>query len=321
MGLTRYVFGRLGQLLPVVVGMSIASFLLVHLIPGNAIELYLGTQVSPTPEQMEELKRIFGLSGPIYEQYGRWALRILHGDMGYSLRTGQPVLPSILNALPLSAELAFLAILFAVIVGVPLGVLAAARRNTTMDLGVRTFGLLGLSIPDFWLATLAVIVLSRFPLTSSWVALGRYVPLEVSPLDNLKILAVPAVAFGLGLAAVLMRFTRTAALDVLSSDYVRTARAKGLTDRAVLYRHVLRNALFPVITVVGYYAGYLIGGTAVIEQVFALPGMGRFVLQAVSQRDYPVVQGVVLVVGAAFVLVNLLVDIGYTLLDPRVRYS
>lgn len=321
MGSLRYSITRLAQLLIVLFGMSVVSFMLVHSIPGNAIELYLGTQVKPTPEQLTELKRVFGLEGPLYMQYLRWSDEVVHGNLGYSLRSGQPVGHLLLNRLPLSAELASLAIIFASVIGIPLGIISAAKQGSIVDQAVRVVALIGLSVPDFWMGTLAVIVLSRSTAASDFIALGHYTPFTVNPVENLFQLLVPAMVFGFGLSAVLMRFTRSSMLDALGSDYIRTARAKGVTNRNVLYHHALRNALFPIVTTIGYYAGYLLGGTVVIEQVFALPGMGRLVLQAVQQRDYPVVQGVVLVVGAAFVLVNFAVDLMYTAIDPRVRYG
>jgi peptide/nickel transport system permease protein len=319
--LGRFVAARLAELAVVLVGTSVLAFLLVHLIPGNAIELYLGTQVRPTPAQLEELRRVFDLQGSLWDQYLRWAGRLLHGDFGYSLRTGQPVLATILQRLPLSAELALLALVLATATGVPAGVVSACLRESRLDRLLRTAGLLGLSIPDFWLGTLAVVALSRNPLTARWVAVGGWVPLTVHPAANLTRMLVPAATFAVGLASVLLRYTRTALLEVLAAQYLRTARAKGLSAAAALLRHGLRNALFPVITVLGFYCGYLLGGTVVIEQVFALPGMGQLVLQAVEQRDYPVVQGVALVVATAFVLVNLAVDVAYALLDPRIRYA
>jgi peptide/nickel transport system permease protein len=294
-------------------------FLLIHLIPGDALQMFLGTQVAMTPAQMEELRRLFGLNKSLPRQYAEWVGRTLQGDFGVSLRTGRPVLPDLLARLPVSAELATLALLIALLIAVPVGVRSALRRGTAADVAIRIGGLVGLSVPNFWLATMLLLLLPGriLPIAS----IGIYIGFTTDPIGNLTVMVLPAVSLGVALAAVLMRFVRSAVLEVLAHDYVRTARAKGLRERLVITRHALRNALIPVITVVGFQAGYLLGGTVVIEDVFALPGMGRFALAAISQRDYPVVQGVVLVIALLFVLTNVAVDLLYAYVDPRVRYQ
>ncbi|HEV2358889.1 MAG TPA: ABC transporter permease [bacterium] len=316
--MTAFLAGRLLTLVPVLWGVSIVVFLLVHLLPGNAIQMFLGTQVAMTPAQMDELRRLFGLDKPLLLQYADWIGHVLRGDFGVSLRTSRPVLPDILARLPLSAEITLLALLIALVIAVPIGIAAALRRGSAADAAIQLGGLAGLSIPNFWLATMLLLVLGN---AGSIASIGIYVGFFADPAKNLAVMLLPSFSLGIALAAVIMRFLRSSLLEVLGQDYVRTARAKGLRGRLVLYRHVLRNALIPVITVVGFQAGYLLGGTVVIEEVFALPGMGRLALAAIGQRDYPVVQGVVLVIALLFVLVNLAVDLLYAVVDPRVRYA
>ncbi|TMI78418.1 MAG: ABC transporter permease [Bacillati bacterium ANGP1] len=317
--MTAFIAGRLLALLPVLWGVSILVFLLIHLIPGDALQLFLGTQVAMTPAQMEELRRLFGINKALPWQYADWVGRLFHGDFGVSLRTSRPVLPDILARLPVSAELAALALLIALGIALPVGILSALRRGTAADAAIRLGGLVGLSVPNFWLATLLLLLLPGrlLPIAS----IGMYVRFFANPVGNLAVMLLPAVSLGVVLAAVIMRYVRSALLEVLANEYVRTARAKGLREHRVINRHALRNALIPVITVVGFQAGYLLGGTVVIEEVFALPGMGRLALTAISQRDYPVVQGVVLVIALLFVLTNVVVDLLYAYVDPRVRFG
>lgn len=316
--MTAFLAGRLLTVVPVLWGVSIVVFLLIHFLPGNAIQMFLGTQVAMTPAQMDELRRLFGLDKPLPLQYADWMARILRGDFGVSLRTSRAVLPDILARLPLSGEITLLALLIALAIALPIGLTAALRRGSMADAVIQLGGLAGLSLPNFWLATMLLLALGN---AGSIASIGIYVGFFSDPVKNLAVMLLPSFSLGIALAAVIMRFIRSSVLEVLGHDYVRTARAKGLRERLVLYRHVLRNALIPVITVVGFQAGYLLGGTVVIEEVFALPGMGRFALNAISQRDYPVVQGVVLVIALLFVLVNLVVDVAYAFIDPRVRFA
>jgi len=316
--MAAFLASRLLALLPVLWGVSVVVFLLIHLLPGNAIQMFLGTQVEMTPAQMAELRRLFGLDKPLPLQYVDWISRLIRGDFGVSLRTSRPVLPDILARLPVSAEITVLALAVALVIALPIGIAAALRRGTPADATIRVAGLVGLSIPNFWLATMLLLLLGNvLPIAS----IGIYVGLLTNPIANLTVLTLPAVSLGVALAAVIMRFVRSSLLEVLGQDYVRTARAKGLRERLVINRHALRNALIPVITVIGFQVGYLLGGTVVIEEVFALPGMGRLALNAIGQRDYPVVQGIVLVIACLFVLANLAVDVLYALVDPRVRYG
>jgi peptide/nickel transport system permease protein len=313
----RYLATRLLALIPVLLGILAVVFLLIRLIPGDAVQLFLGTQVEMTPQQMAELRRFFGVDKPMYAQFADYLLRILRGDFGVSLRTSRPVLGDILQRLPLSFELASLALLIAVTLAIPLGIVSAVTRNSGFDLFTRIVGLLGLSMPNFWLGAMLILVFSRY----LHVSLGQYVPISQNPLGTLQSLYLPAIALGAAIAAILMRYVRSSLLEVMGQEYVRTARGKGLRERIVMLRHALPNAMIPVITVLGFQMGYLLGGTVVIEEIFALPGMGRLVLQAIFQRDYPVVQGVVLVIALLFVLTNLLVDLLYAWIDPRIRYA
>jgi peptide/nickel transport system permease protein len=316
---TTFIAGRLIGLLPVLWGVSVVVFLLIRLIPGDAIQLFLGTQVAMTPAQMEELRRLFGLNQPLPLQYLSWIGRLARGDLGVSLRTGRPVLGDVLARLPVSVELTVLALGVALLIALPVGVLAAVRRGTLSDAVMRVGSLVGLSIPNFWLGTMLLLFLPGrvLPIAS----IGIYVRFFTDPIRNLTVMVLPALSLGLVLAAVIMRFVRSSVLEVLEQDYVRTARAKGLREGFVITRHALRNALIPVITVIGFQAGYLLGGTVVIEDVFALPGMGRLALNAIAQRDYPVVQAVVLMIALLFVLASIAVDVLYAYVDPRVRYT
>lgn len=313
-----YILKRFISLVFVVLGVSIIIFFMVRLIPGSALEMYLGTQVEATPEQMDELKVIFGEDKPVLVLYGEWLSRIIRGDFGCSLRTSRPVLPDILSRLPLTLELSFFALCFSVLIGIPLGILSSRKQNPFMGLVIRISGLLGLSIPQFFLAILFVMFFSSF---KGWIPMGTYISLSKNPILNLKMFFFPSLALGGGLAAVIMRFTRYNILEVTLMDYIRTARSKGVSEKIILTKHVLKNALLPVITVLGFNAGYLMGGAIVIEEVFALPGMGRLVLYAIYQRDYPLLQGIVLIITVFFVLINLFTDILYVYIDPRIRYG
>lgn len=313
----RYLATRLLALIPVLLGILTVVFVLIRLIPGDAVQLFLGTQVELTPEQMVELRRFFGVDKPMHAQYVDYVSRIVRGDLGVSLRTSRLVLDDILQRLPLSFQLATLALVVAMLIAVPLGIASAVTRNSALDVLARIGGLLGLSMPSFWLGAMLILVFSRY----LHISIGQYVPLTQNPLGTLQSLYLPSLALGAAIAAILMRYVRSSLLEVLGQDYIRTARGKGLRAAAVMLRHALPNAMIPVITVLGFQMGYLLGGTVVIEEIFALPGMGRLVLQAIFQRDYPVVQGVVLVIALLFVVTNLVVDLLYAWIDPRIRYA
>jgi peptide/nickel transport system permease protein len=313
----RHLASRLLGLPLALLGVSVLTFLFLRLIPGDAIAVRLGTSTVLTPQQMGEMRAYLGLDRPLHLQYLHWLGGLLRGDAGYSLRSGQPVLSEIAARLPVTVELAVLAAVLALAVGVPLGVASAVRPNGRLDLLARTLGLVGLSLPNFWLGTLLVLGLARY---ARWMPnAGSFAgPLE-DPGAHFRFLIFPAVTLGLAMAAVVMRTARSAMLDALSADYVRTARAKGLTSGRVVGRHALRNSLIVVVTILGIQVGYLLSGAVVVEEIFAVPGVGRLLLNAIQQRDYALVQAAVLVIALLFVSVNTLVDVLYGWLDPRIR--
>ena len=300
-------------------GVSLLTFLFIRLIPGDAIAARLGTSTALTPDQLASLRAYFGLDQPLPLQYWNWLTSLLRGDAGYSIRTGRPVFLEIAQRLPATLELALAATAIALAVGLPLGLLSALRPRSRLDVAARIGGLIGLSLPNFWLGTLIIVL---FSLYLRWLPnTGGYVDLLQDPLGNLRLLLFPAVTLGLALAAATMRMTRSAMLDVLGADYVRTATAKGLAPRVVLRRHVLKNGLIVVITLLGIQVGQLLGGAVVVEEIFSVPGVGRLLLNAIVQRDYALVQGAVLVIAVLFVALNIVVDLLYGYLDPRIRLA
>jgi peptide/nickel transport system permease protein len=313
-----YIISRLLLAIPTLFGVSVVAFLTIHLIPGNIVEVMLGTRTDVTPQQIAELNTLYGLSTPLWQQYLIWAGHIVHADLGFSLRTGLPVATLLGSALGVTAELTVLAVVIALLIAVPAGVWSAVRRNSVGDVAGRLLSLLALSLPAFWLGTLLILAVSIY---LPWLSSFTFVPFLQNPARNVQTMILPGCTLGLGLAAIIMRMTRAAMLEVLRKDYLRTARAKGLGRARVLAKHALRNALLPVITIVGLQIGYLVGGAVIVENVFTLPGVGRLVVQAIEQRDYPLVQSVVFAVAALVILVNLLVDLSYAWVDPRIRYS
>jgi peptide/nickel transport system permease protein len=314
----RYVFVRTLSLVPALFGVSVAVFLLVRLIPGTVVDQMVGTEGAYSEESMRALRAFFGLDQPIYVQYARWLGALLRGDLGVSWRTGLPVLQMILSRLVVTVELTVVAMLVALAVGVPLGMLSARRENTALDNVVRVASLFSLSIPVFWQATMLILAVSVW---LNWAPAVDFVSPWTDPLGNLAIIGLPSLALGTAVAAVFMRMTRSSLLEVMRQDYIRTARAKGLPEPGVLWAHALKNSLIPLITVAGVQVGYLLGGAVVTEEVFTLPGVGRLLLWAVFQRDYPLVQGTILVISALFLLSNLVVDLIYGYLDPRIHYG
>lgn len=312
-----YVVHRLLALIPTLLFASLIVFITVRMIPGNVIDLMLTqNDISADKLSREQLIHALGFDRSMPEQYLRWIWGVFRGDFGHSLWQSTPVLEQLLQRLPVTFELGLMALLVALSIALPIGVYSAIRQDTLGDMLARSFSILMLAVPSFWLGTMVVV----FPsIWWGWSPEVNYVKITDNPLQNLKQMAVPAIVLGLGLSAVTMRMTRTMMLEVLRQDYVRTARAKGLPERLVVLRHALRNALIPVVTLIGLQAPLLIGGAIIIEQIFVIPGMGSLLLEAVSQRDYPVVTGVFLVVGLTVMLINLVVDLSYGLLDPRVR--
>lgn len=314
----RYALNRALQAVPTLVGMSILIFALVRLLPGDVTTSLSGAEGGGTDEQRDALLTAFGLHDPIPVQYWRFVTGFFTGDMGKSFLSGLPVSQILSSAIPITLEITLLATAFAVIVGVPLGVLSAVKRNTGWDVAIRVGGLFGLSIPSFWFAILALLFTST---VFFWVPPVTWIPPWEDPLGNLLQMAIPSLAVSLSLLAAVMRMTRTSMLDVLNEDYVRTARAKGAPVGRVVIRHALRNALIPVITLVGADIGSLMGGATVIEVVFGLPGVGNTLVQATYLRDYPIVQSTAVFLAVVFISMNLLVDLLYKVLDPRIEYS
>jgi peptide/nickel transport system permease protein len=305
--------------IPTLVGVSLLTFLFIRLIPGDAIAARLGTSTALTPEQLASLRAYFGLDQPLPVQYWNWLTSLLRGDAGFSIRTGRPVFVEIAERLPATLELAVAAAAIAILLGVPLGLLSAIRRGSRLDVLARVGGLVGLSLPSFWLGTLIIVL---FSLYLRWLPnTGGYVEFTRDPVGNLALVVFPAITLGLALAAATMRMTRSAMLDVLDADYVRTATAKGLARAVVLRRHVLKNGLIVVVTLLGIQVGQLLGGTVVVEEIFSIPGVGRMLLTAIVQRDYALVQGAVLAIAVLFVALNIVVDVLYGYLDPRIRLA
>jgi peptide/nickel transport system permease protein len=313
-----HLLRRLGAFPIVLFGASVIVFVAIRLVPGDAITAMLGSEGGLlTVQQRAALAAYFGIDRPWIVQYGRWALGLLHGDLGLSATYGKPVLGVILARFPLTLELAALSVILALLAGIPAGVLAATRQAKPADLAIRLLAMLGQSTPSFVLALLLILGLSLgFGVLP---VMGDFIPLTRDPLGNLAQMLLPALVLGSAFAASVTRITRAAMLDVLGEDFVRTARSKGASPASVIWRDALPNALIPVVTLTGVELGYLLGGTVVVEQVFALPGLGRLVLDAITQRDYALVEGAVLFIASVFMGVNLLVDVLYTLLDPRVR--
>jgi peptide/nickel transport system permease protein len=312
-----YLVRRLVALVPTALGVSLLVFGLMHLIPGTIVDQVIGTEAQVGEEGRRAVRAFFGLDQPLYLQYLGWLGGVLHGDFGQSWRSGLPVSRMILDRLGVTLELALGALLVALLVGLPLGTVSAVHENTPLDHLARIASLFSLSVPIFWQAAMLLLLLS---LQFHWVPPAEFRPLARDPLGNLQQIALPALVLGTGVAAQIMRMTRSTLLDVRRQDYIRTARAKGATEWLVLRRHAFANALIPILTVVGVQVGYLLGGAVVTEQVFTLPGVGRLVLESVEQRDYPLVQGTIFFIALLFMLTNLVVDLLYAWLDPRVKY-
>jgi len=293
---------------------SLVVFTGVRMIPGDPARVMAGTDADEAG--LEEIREKYGLKDPVPVQYLRWVGLALTGDLGESIRTRQSVAWTVAIKLPITMELAGFAILIAIAVAIPAGVLAAVRRNSVWDLLASGISLCGVSVPNFWLGIMLILLIS---VRLGWLPASGFVPFWEDPLGNLQRMIMPAFVLGTALAAVLMRQTRNSMIEVLSADYIRTARAKGLAGRAVVFRHAIRNGLIPVVTVLGLQMGALMGGAVVTEQIFVVPGFGRLVVEAVFTRDYPLVQGVVLITASAYVLVNLAVDVSYSFLNPRIR--
>jgi peptide/nickel transport system permease protein len=316
--MSRYLIRRLLWLLVTLWALSFLVFVSVRLIPGDTIDLILGTSSILAEEQEAALRAYYGLDKPILQQYVVWFNSVLHGDMGLSIRTGRPVMSEVLERFPLTIELAIVTLAIALPVGISLGIASALKPNGPVDVLARLFSLAGMALPNFVVAILTILILS---VVFHWFPASGFVPFSEDPVGNLRQMFFPAVALGMSMAAGVARMTRSSMLEVLRQDYVRTARSKGLKEDAVILRHCLKNALIPVITLAGIRFGRLLGGTVIIEQIYALPGVGRLALYAIYQRDYAMVQGSILLIALCYVLMNLIADVAYAFVDPRIRYQ
>jgi peptide/nickel transport system permease protein len=310
-----YVLKRVLFTIPTLIGISIVIFFMVRLLPGDIIDVLAGADVGANADVRERAREQLGLTGSYPEQYWRWISGVLQGDLGFSYRNTQPVSEILLHALPITIELVLLGLLIAVVFGLPLGVLSAVKRDSRHDYAARVGGLIGISIPSFWLATLLLLFTSR---VLHWVPPLTYTPFYKDPIRNLSQFILPAISISVFTLAIVMRMVRATMLEVLGQDYVRTARAKGVRRKVVISRHALRNALIPVVTIVGFEIGILMGGSAIVEIIFGLPGIGNTLINAIFNRDYPVVQGATMLLAFIFIFANLFVDLLYGVLDPRI---
>lgn len=312
--MVTYVLRRLLLMIPVALLVSFVTFMLIHIVPGDPARVLLGE--SATPQTVAALDHQLGLDKPLWTQYALWLEQALHGNLGQSIQLQQPVTTAIMQRLPITAELGVIALIVSVALAIPLGVMAAARRNTSFDWLINVISLIGTAIPNFVLGLLLIlflaVVLRPFPP-------GGYVPFTQDPLGNLRDITLPVITLAAGAVAGNMRQIRASMIEVLNQDYVRTARAKGLSQNRVYYVHALRNALLPMLTIVGIQAGAILSGAVVIETIFLWPGVGLLAIQSILAKDYPVVQGVVLLSALSYMLINLLVDLSYGVLDPRIN--
>ena len=311
----KYVLRRLLVAIPSLLIASFVVFCLPRLIPGDVVQLMLDERAYG--KDLDDLRAKLGLDRPIYVQYFEWLGRVLTGDLGESLWTKRPVLEELTRRVPITLELGFLALVFAIAIALPIGVLAATRQDSLADYVFRSLAIVGLSVPGFWKATLVVLLPAIW---WGWSPPVHYTEFRKDPWQHALQLALPAAILAIASSAGIMRLTRTQLLEVLRQDYVRTAWSKGLAERIVVLKHSLKNAIIPVVTVLGLQISGILGGTVIFESIFGLPGMGRFLFDAVVQRDYPVIQGVNLLIVTVVVLTNLIVDVCYVLLDPRIRY-
>lgn len=297
-------------------GMSVLIFVMLRVVPGNIVDILFDSAGMVNPDDKKRLEQELGLDRPIVTQYVSWITNMMKGDLGYSYVSEKPALDEILPRIPVTAKLAALALFFSVLFGVPLGVISAVRQNTGLDYVLRVISLSGLSLPSFWLGLL---ILMAFVQYTGWIPIYSDEPRGFW--HELWLLSIPAAAVGFRASALIMRLTRSSMLEVLRQDYIRTARAKGATTRAVNYDHALRNAVLPVVTIIGIEAAFLIGGLIVTETVFNIPGVARFLVEAIRWRDYPIVQNLVMLIAVVTVVVNFLVDMAYVVLDPRIKYE
>ncbi|PNV61202.1 glutathione ABC transporter permease GsiC [Clostridium sp. chh4-2] len=313
--MARYIAKRLLSIIPVLFGISLVVFFSVRLIPGDFATIALGTQY--TEEAARVLRAQYGLDRSLVEQYFIWLVQLLQGNMGYSYTSGSAVSALLGAALPVTLELTFLSLLMAVFIGIPMGYWAGCKRNKLPDSLVTITGLLGISIPGFWLGTMMILLLS---LKLGWFSSGGFIPLSEGLLLNLKSMVMPVLALGSAVSAVVMRSSRSAMIEVIDQEYIKMVRAKGASGKRVIFKHAVRNTLVNVLTILGLQTGSLLGGSVVIEKIFSLPGIGSLALKAITSRDYLLLQGTVLFVALMFVLINLIVDLLYCVVNPQIKY-
>ncbi len=302
--------------IPVLFGVSIICFSFIHMVPGNIVQIMAGEEAL-TKEQEAQLLAELGLDKPIHIQYLVWLSKVMRGDFGKSYATGLPVMDQILQRLPVNIELMIIAFTFVIIVGIIFGMVSAAFQFTGFDYGIRVLAIIGYCIPNFWLATIFVLIGS---LVFPWLPVLEYVPFSEDPWANLRGMIIPGFVLGLAHLSYVLRMTRSSFLEQMRQDYVRTARAKGLTERLVFFQHLTKNSLIPIVTIIGLQIGSMIGGFVLTEEVFVLPGIGRLLLEGILQRDFNIILGIILLLSAVFLTSNLLVDIIYAWLDPRIKY-
>jgi len=315
----QYLIRRILLMIPTLLGVAIVIFLLMRVVPGDIVELkYAGEGASISRETLEKERQLLGLDKPLWYQFGSWMWGLMRGNFGVSMWTGRPIMHEVSIRFELTLQLAIMAMIISVILGIPLGMIAALKQDTWADYSVRVFSIAGLATPSFWLGVLMILVLLIF---FKWLPPMEFTPLWKNPAANLVQLIWPAMAVGYRYSAMIMRMTRSTMLDVLREDYIRTARAKGLFEKLILFRHALKNALLPVVSVIGLELAFLLGGLVVTEQVFNLNGLGLLLVQSIERRDYMMTQSLVVLVAFFFVLMNFTLDILFAWLDPRVRFN
>jgi peptide/nickel transport system permease protein len=311
----RYILKRIASLIPIIFGISVLVFTILHMVPGDPAAIMLGTNA--TPESLAALRKSMGLDLPLISQYTHWMAGLLQGNFGVSAQSGEEILPQIIKRFGITLQLSLMAAIFAWVIAVPLGMISAVRVHSKVDVLVRVIVLLGISVPNFALGTLMLLGLSLY---FNWFPPIDVVNFWENPAEAFKVFLLPAITMGIVLAAGVMRMTRSAFLETLDKDFIRTARAKGNNQWTVVVGHALRNSAIPIVTIAGMQIGVLLGGSVIVEQLFSIPGLGQYILEGIYKRDYPIVQGGVLFIALVFVFVNLLVDVIYTWIDPRIKY-
>ena len=314
--MSKYILRRIFLLVPVVLGVTFLTFALIRLVPGDIVTNMMGVTAANNEELRAQILKELGLDKPLLEQYVWWIGRIIVGDFGFSFIHGKPVIDQILSRLPITLQLGLMSMGMAILIGIPLGVFSAIRRGKFIDIFARVFSLLGISTPSFFTGTLIVVFGAIYFPTITTIG---YVPFSESPWESTARMFWPASTLGIGIGAIILRYTRSSVLEVLGEDYVRTARAKGLSEGLVVFVHALKSALIPIITAIGIWTAFLVSGTVILEEVFAIPGLGRLVLSAIENRDYPMIQGTVLFLSLGVALVMLIADLLVALVDPRVK--